>query len=57
MATAHPAKFDDVMAKALSDVEVTHPTLMALADAETRKTVLPAEVNSVQAFIEQFNAL
>ncbi|MEK9820527.1 MAG: threonine synthase [Gammaproteobacteria bacterium] len=57
MATAHPAKFDDVMAKALPDVEVTHPTLMALADAETRKTVLPAEVNSVQAFIEQFNAL
>lgn len=55
MATAHPAKFDDVMEKALMEVEVTHPTLLALSDAETRKTVLAAESEAVKHFIQTFN--
>ena len=52
MATAHPAKFDDVMRRALPDEEVIHPTLEAIKDAETRKTVLPADAAQVKAFIE-----
>ncbi|MBT4162634.1 MAG: threonine synthase [Gammaproteobacteria bacterium] len=55
MATAHPAKFEDVMAKVLPDEDISHPTLSALKDAPTRKTVLPAEVETVKKFIHDFN--
>lgn len=51
LATAHPAKFEDVMAKA--GLSVSHPTLTALRDLPTRKTVLPASVEQVRAEIEK----
>jgi threonine synthase len=56
MATAHPAKFEDAMAKALPDVEVSHPTLSVLRDLPARKTLLPAEPEAVKAFIDTFSA-
>lgn len=52
LATAHPAKFDDVMKQALPDVPVTHPTLDALRDLPTSKSVLANDVNKVKAVIE-----
>ncbi len=55
MATAHPAKFDQVMAEALPDVEVSHPTLAALKDLPSRKEKLSADVAAVKAFITAFN--
>lgn len=56
MATAHPAKFDDVMSKALPDEVVSHPTLEAIADAETRKTVLASDPELVKTFISDFQS-
>ncbi len=50
LATAHPAKFEDVMQQA--GLAVEHPTLSALRDLPTRKQVLPAEVSQVKAAIE-----
>ncbi len=52
LATAHPAKFEDVMHAALPDVDVTHPTMAALRDLPTRKTVLENDVGAVRRFIE-----
>ncbi len=51
VATAHPAKFPDSIAEVLPGVLATHPTLEALAGLSTRKTVLPADVETVKAFI------
>ncbi len=55
MATAHPAKFVDVIAPALPDAEIKHPTLEAIADLPSRKTLLDNEVAAVKRFIEEFN--
>ena len=52
LATAHPAKFSEAMQQALPGLTVTHPSLAALADLPTRKTVLEAEVDVVKHFIE-----
>ena len=51
LATAHPAKFEEVMVKALPGTKVDHPTLNALEGLETRKTVLSANVDDVKALI------
>jgi len=54
MATAHPAKFDDVLEKSLPDENVTHPTLEAIKEAETRKSILPPDPEVVKQFIHDF---
>ncbi len=56
MATAHPAKFDEAMRKALPDVIVEHPALSALKDLPSRKTALPNEVEAVREFIARFDS-
>ena len=52
LATAHPAKFDDVMLLALPEVEVAHPTLEALKGLPTKKQNVNAEVDLIKALIE-----
>ena len=52
LATAHPAKFDDVMRSALPGLEVTHPRLEVLRGRPTRKVVLEADVSAVKQYIE-----
>ena len=62
MATAHPAKFDDAITRALSQAgpseglselpaELHHPALESLRDAECRKKVLDADAEKVKAEI------
>ncbi len=52
LATAHPAKFEDVIRKALPEVEVSHPAIEGLDGLPARKTVLDADVDVIKAFIE-----
>lgn len=52
LSTAHPAKFDDVMAKALPGVEVSHPILDKLKDLPTRKQTIDNDVDAVKSLIE-----
>mgnify|MGYP003313551415 FL=1 len=54
LATAHPAKFDDVIAKTLPNLTVTHDRLEALRKAETRKQILPADPHVIKQFIHDF---
>lgn len=55
MATAHPAKFESAMHKALPDAEIGHPTLAVLRDLPTRKTELASDDQVVKDFIAEFN--
>ncbi|MDA0271882.1 MAG: hypothetical protein O3C68_01345, partial [Proteobacteria bacterium] len=55
LATAHPAKFDDVIRQAIPDIEVSHPTLELLKDLPERKTLLEGEVDAVKNFISTFS--
>ena len=55
LATAHPAKFDDVIRQVIPDLEVSHPTLELLKDLPERKTLLEREVGVVKSFISTFN--
>ena len=57
LATAHPAKFDSAILRALGEdaPDFGHPLLEGLGAAESRKTVLPADVDRVKAFIRAFN--
>jgi threonine synthase len=57
LSTAHPAKFEDVMEKALPEVKVSHPKLSALRDLPARKTLLPADPDAVRGFIDDFTSL
>jgi len=50
LATAHPAKFPDVVKKA-TGTEPTHPTLEALKDKPMRTHPLPANTEAVKDFI------
>ncbi len=50
LATAHPAKFPDVVKMATGN-EPTHPTLEALKDKPLRTHPLPASTDAVKAFI------
>ena len=52
LATAHPAKFQDAMRKALPEVAVSHPALASLADLPVRKTILAGDAALVKHFIE-----
>jgi threonine synthase len=53
LATAHPAKFPESVDKAVGRAVASHPRLDALRGCETRKTVLPASVDAVKAFVAQ----
>ncbi len=52
LATAHPAKFEEAMTKALPDVDSSHPQLSALVGKPARKEVMSADIDSVKHFIE-----
>lgn len=56
MATAHPAKFDDVIKKGLPEVDVTHPSLEALKELPARKSQLPNAQQAVKNFIAEHNS-
>ncbi len=49
LATAHPAKFSEAIARALGCDVAHHPILDALKDLPTRKECLPADVGAVRA--------
>jgi threonine synthase len=51
MATAHPAKFPEVVQQVLPDIKVSHESLDELKDRPTRKENLQADIDSVKAFI------
>jgi threonine synthase len=51
LATAHPAKFPDVIAEACG-VAARHPALEGLEGKPTRQVELPAEEDAVREFIE-----
>ena len=53
LSTAHPAKFNDVMAQALPGVEVTHPSLEVLKGRETRKIVMDADIEAIKSLIKE----
>ena len=51
LATAHPAKFPESVDAAIGKPLARHPRLDVLAGAPTRRTVLPARVDEVKAFV------
>lgn len=51
LATAHPAKFPDAVAKATGSRPALPPRLADLYEREERVTVLPNDLASVQAFV------
>jgi threonine synthase len=53
LATAHPAKFGDAVARATGRSDLArHPLTDALAGLPTRRTVLPASVSEIRQFVE-----
>ncbi len=52
-ATAHPAKFPESVNQAVGRALARHPTLDALAGLPARKTVIPATVEAVRAYLDQ----
>lgn len=53
IATAHPAKFPEVIERAVPELEVTHPSIIELMDLPTRSTSLEADTEVVKAFIRR----
>jgi threonine synthase len=51
LATAHPAKFPESVDTALGKPLARHPRLDALDGASNRRTVMPARVSDVKAFV------
>ncbi|MDA1299746.1 MAG: threonine synthase [Proteobacteria bacterium] len=51
LATAHPAKFDAAMSRALPGVEVSHPTLTALSGLPERKQVMEVDEDRVKGYL------
>jgi threonine synthase len=51
LATAHPAKFPESVDTAIGKPVARHPRLDALEGAPSRRTVLPARVSDVKAFV------
>jgi threonine synthase len=51
LATAHPAKFPESVDAAIGKPLARHPRLDVLAGAPTRRTVLPARIHEVKAFV------
>lgn len=53
LATAHPAKFSDVILKAVPEAKVSHPLLEKLRELPTRKTLLAADPEVIRDFIRK----
>lgn len=53
LATAHPAKFPESVKRALSGVSATHPSLLGLDLAPTRREILPANEEAVKRYISE----
>ncbi|MCH8258169.1 MAG: threonine synthase, partial [Proteobacteria bacterium] len=53
LSTAHPAKFEDAISRAVPGLVPHHERLEALKGLPTRMEKMGAEVNLVQAFIRQ----
>ena len=51
LATAHPAKFPDAVARATGETPPTHPTLDGLDRSNARKVVLPANERDVRTYL------
>ena len=51
LSTAHPAKFEHAMHRALPDVAVEHPTLDALKDLPERKQVMDVDEAAVKDYL------
>lgn len=54
LSTAHPAKFENAISRAVPGLASHHERLEALAGLPTRKEKMGAEVDLVQAFIRQY---
>ncbi len=53
LATAHPAKFEDAIRRALPDIAPHHPRLQRLADLPTRKENIAADADAVKDIIRR----
>lgn len=53
LATAHEAKFPDAVGRAVSPLPTPPPELAALHSLPTRRTDLPLDLATVQAFVEE----
>jgi threonine synthase len=53
LATAHPAKFPDAVREAVGEDIATHPRIEGILELPTRCTVLPADKNAIESFIEK----
>lgn len=51
LATAHPAKFEKAVARAIGKNMVSHPVIEALKKKKIRRFILPADVEKVRNFI------
>lgn len=56
MATAHPAKFAEIIADILPKETISHPSLSHLANLPTRKVKLEANVQDVKDYIADVSA-
>ena len=53
LATAHPAKFPEAVNEAVGSAVARHPALEALQGKPSNRTVLPADIDAVQALIRE----
>ena len=53
LATAHAAKFPEAVNEAVGKPVARHPSLEALKDKPSRRTVLPADIDAVKAVIRE----
>ena len=53
LATAHAAKFPEAVDKAIGKPVARHPTLDALQDKPTRRTVIPADIDAVRGLLRE----
>jgi threonine synthase len=56
LSTAHPAKFEDAICRALPDIAPHHPRLQRLKDLPTRKESIAADAGAVKDLIRQHAA-
>ena len=53
LATAHPAKFPESVNEIVGQNLASHPMLQALDSMQTRKTILPPDVDRVKSFVAE----
>ena len=54
LATAHPAKFDQIISRSIPNLKLTHEILETVRHAQTRKSILPPDYKVVKQFIQDF---